>query len=221
MLRVHLLLLALAELALELAPEPLEQLNDSAGLELVGIGLRRLVGHPVWLRFAAGPTHHADKGRDQRTRLRRQPLPFGHLEKGLLSACSVIVLLLEHCDGAIKSVNALRVVVRLCKEVLAILHTTGCRGLLVCLILGELIVKTCQILTKPGDVALQLPDVCSEQLNLLAVLGNVTLEAGGLILAPLAELCEGNLLSLLVLLCLNFHVRQQLNDLLDTRHRSA
>mmetsp|Transcript_8648 Transcript_8648/g.27560 ORF Transcript_8648/g.27560 Transcript_8648/m.27560 type:complete len:227 (+) Transcript_8648:1500-2180(+) len=221
MLRVHLLLLALAELRPELIPKPLEELHNAAGLELVGVGLGRLVGHPVWLCLAAGPAHHADEGRDQGPGLRGQPLPLGHLDERLLRAGAVVVLLLEHHDGTIDGVDALRVVLRLGEEVLVVRDAAGCRGLLVRLVLGKLVVESRQGLAKTGDVALQLPDVRSQQVDLLAVLGNVALQACRLIFAPLAERCEGHLLALLVLLGLDFHVRQQLNDLLDTRHRSA
>mmetsp|Transcript_73931 Transcript_73931/g.213884 ORF Transcript_73931/g.213884 Transcript_73931/m.213884 type:complete len:262 (-) Transcript_73931:48-833(-) len=216
MLGVHLLLLALAELGPEVILQLFEKLDDSAGLELVRIGLRRLV---VRAAERAVPAEHVDESCHQRARLLREAA-VGDLEERGRSPRAVVVFFLHDGQRTVDGVDGLGVVLLLGEESLVVLRALVLLGLHVGLVLRLGLLVLHDLLAQVLDVAAELVDGGAEQLDAFAGLLDVLLEVRGLQLAPSLELAESDLLILFLLLGLGGHVLQHANDLLHRRDRA-
>mmetsp|Transcript_80251 Transcript_80251/g.236035 ORF Transcript_80251/g.236035 Transcript_80251/m.236035 type:complete len:385 (-) Transcript_80251:196-1350(-) len=194
-LGVHLLLLTLRQLGLELSREPLQQVDDAAGLELVGVGLGSLVARVV--RVLAHGVH--ERGEDG-PGLLRQLGTLGELQEGGLATGAVVGLLLQDRDRPLQGVHALRVVLRLRQELVVVLGSLVLLGLQVRLCHGGLAVERGDVLAQGLDVALELLDARPEHHDLLAALADLALQARDLLRAPGGELGECHLCIFLLLL---------------------
>merc|ERR1719313_638549 len=123
---VALLLLEVRALILELVLELLEHVHNARRLELVRVGLRSRDGHRVFAELVTLRQERAD-GLLRALRNHRERLDLDQLR-------AVVVLLLHRRNGALKSIDGLRIVL-VRRKVIRVLHLTNLgRRLLVALV---------------------------------------------------------------------------------------
>mmetsp|Transcript_47557 Transcript_47557/g.110129 ORF Transcript_47557/g.110129 Transcript_47557/m.110129 type:complete len:229 (-) Transcript_47557:115-801(-) len=217
MLGVDLLLPAFTQLFSKVVPQPFQQSHNAAGLELVRIGLWRIVGQVIRILLGAFLADHTKECRQDGLGLLRQLCVLRKLQQRLLALSTIECLLLQHGDRTLKRIDTLRVVLGFRVKYLTVLGALGHLLPLRCLVLAGLGLKLCQFLAKGLNVTLKFPNAGGERLHLFSILLDLGFQASGLLGAPRVELGKGHLLIAFLLLCFHCHVLKQLNHLLDSR----
>mmetsp|Transcript_98655 Transcript_98655/g.255051 ORF Transcript_98655/g.255051 Transcript_98655/m.255051 type:complete len:593 (+) Transcript_98655:382-2160(+) len=208
-LGVELRLLEGQALLLEARGELLQQVDDAAGLELVGVGL----GHA-----GVAAALHREEGHDHGLGLCRNDLGGLHLHQRLRHIRRPS---LQHRNGALARLDGLRVVqvLRLIVGLLLLALSLGSIGLSLVGIDGGL-----QVLDLAGEhlgVGGRLVDVRAELHDLVLCLANRLGLREARVVAPLLELGELDLFRMLLRLALREHAIEKLNYLRDWRHPSS
>mmetsp|Transcript_136230 Transcript_136230/g.423333 ORF Transcript_136230/g.423333 Transcript_136230/m.423333 type:complete len:709 (-) Transcript_136230:8-2134(-) len=221
MLRLKLLAHELRPLVIEFVLQLLEHLHDAPRLELVGIGLRRLVEELVIGHGLDRGLCLLKEGRECGLRGWRQEGSLLHLEQGLheLRLRPVVGLLLQDANGLRQGVDGLGEVLERRPVVGLLLRAHVRGGGLVLLPAADVLLELRNAVRERPDAGIGLQDAAVEQLHALRALGDLPLLDPARIAAPLREGSEPVRLLFLLLLALRQHVVHEGEDLLDRRYR--
>mmetsp|Transcript_112516 Transcript_112516/g.206491 ORF Transcript_112516/g.206491 Transcript_112516/m.206491 type:complete len:247 (-) Transcript_112516:53-793(-) len=220
MFGIHLFFFQICALFCELRKQLVQHRNHPTRLELIGIGLR--------CRHCTVVTGFEDVhalGQEKINRLlgrfrnQLESVQLLHLDEGLgLGLLTVVVLLLQHSNGILQSVDRLGVVVvRL--VIIALFNLTNLRGCCnVALPDRDVLVKVSNFLGEFISGRLGLGNIGLQDCYLLCGLldGSSLCSAG--VVAPLLVGRELHLLCVLLLLALGQHAIHEINDFLDWSH---
>mmetsp|Transcript_147551 Transcript_147551/g.260171 ORF Transcript_147551/g.260171 Transcript_147551/m.260171 type:complete len:222 (-) Transcript_147551:142-807(-) len=220
MFGIHLFFFQICALFCELRKQLVQHRNHPTRLELIGIGLR--------CRHCTVVTGFEDVhalGQEKINRLlgrfrnQLESVQLLHLDEGLgLGLLTVVVLLLQHSNGILQSVDRLGVVVvRL--VIIALFNLTNLRGCCnVALPDRDVLVKVSNFLGEFISGRLGLGNIGLQDCYLLCGLldGSSLCSAG--VVAPLLVGRELHLLLVHLLLALRFHALHELNYLLHGCH---
>mmetsp|Transcript_85194 Transcript_85194/g.227750 ORF Transcript_85194/g.227750 Transcript_85194/m.227750 type:complete len:405 (+) Transcript_85194:937-2151(+) len=209
-LLVQLLLLQVTALASELVLQILQHVNDAATLELIRVGFRCLVVDVT----SAGALQESGQ---HTAGVLRQKLASNllDLQQALLGLGNISRHLLQGLDCSVQGVQGLGIVLVGCAVVRPFLPTNFSGSLDVRLVGVHVLVQGCNFLGQGFDVGVQHTDLSIQLFNGGLLLGDGLALLGVCVLAPLLELGESDLLSLLLLLALGHHSLEELNDLLS------